>query len=67
VDGRTDLTVRSETYDRDLTDIFTIQSEVAQVVPRKLTATISPVEKKRMKQSRLRISKPTIGTCEQSN
>jgi adenylate cyclase len=32
VDGRTDLTVWSETYDGDLTDIFTIQSEVAQMI-----------------------------------
>jgi serine/threonine protein kinase/Tfp pilus assembly protein PilF len=46
VDARTDLTIWSETYDRDLTDIFTIQSEVAQMIARKLTATISPVQKK---------------------
>jgi serine/threonine protein kinase/Tfp pilus assembly protein PilF len=48
VDARTDLTIWSETYDRDLTDIFTIQSEVAQMIACKLTATISPVEKKRI-------------------
>jgi serine/threonine protein kinase/tetratricopeptide (TPR) repeat protein len=48
VDARTDLTIWSETYDRDLKDIFTIQSEVAQMIARKLTATMSPVEKKRI-------------------
>ena len=48
VDARTDLTIWSESYDRDLTDIFTIQSEVAQTIANKLTATISPEEKKRI-------------------
>src|ERR1700730_18145081 len=40
VDARTDLTIWSETYDRDLKDIFTIQSEVAQMIARELTATM---------------------------
>ncbi len=48
VDARKDLTIWSETYDRDVSDIFTIQSEVAQMIARKLTATISPLEKKRI-------------------
>jgi serine/threonine protein kinase/Flp pilus assembly protein TadD len=48
VDARTDVTIWSETYDRDLKDIFTIQSEVAQMIARKLTATMLPVEKKRI-------------------
>jgi hypothetical protein len=33
-------------YDRDLTDIFAIQIEVAQAIASKLTATLSPEEKK---------------------
>ena len=48
VDARADLTIWSETYDRDLSDIFTIQSEIAQMVACKLAATISPSEKKRI-------------------
>jgi tetratricopeptide (TPR) repeat protein len=36
----------SESYDRDLIDIFAIQSEVAQTIASKLTATLSPEEKK---------------------
>jgi TolB-like protein len=48
VDARTDQTIWSESYDRDLTDIFTIQSDVAQTVASKLTATLSPEEKKRI-------------------
>ena len=46
VDARNDHTVWADSYDRDLTDIFTIQSEVAQTIARKLTATLSPEEKK---------------------
>ena len=48
VDARTDRTIWSESYDRDLTDIFTIQSEVAQTIASELTATLSPEEKKRI-------------------
>jgi serine/threonine protein kinase/predicted Zn-dependent protease len=53
VDAGTDHTVWSEIYDRDLTDIFTIQSEVAQIIASKLTVTLSPAEKRRIE------SKPT--------
>jgi tetratricopeptide (TPR) repeat protein len=34
----------------DLTDIFAIQSEIAQTIARKLSATLSPEEKKRIEQ-----------------
>jgi len=46
VDARTDQTIWSESYDRDLTDIFAIQSEVAETIAHKLAATLSPEEKK---------------------
>ena len=46
VDARTDQTIWSESYDRDLTDIFAIQSEVAETIARKLTATLSSDEKR---------------------
>ena len=46
VDAQTDQTLWSDSYDRDLTDIFAIQSEVAQTIARKLTATLSADEKK---------------------
>ena len=48
VDARNDNTIWADSYDRDLTDIFTIQSEVAQIIATKLTATLSPEEKKRI-------------------
>ena len=50
IDARSDNTVWADSYDRDLTDIFTIQSEVAQTIARKLTATLSPEEKKVIEQ-----------------
>jgi serine/threonine protein kinase len=48
VDARTDKTLWSDSYDRDLTDIFAIQSEIAQAVASKLSAHLSPEEKKRI-------------------
>ena len=48
VDARTDKALWSERYDRDLTDIFAIQSEIARAVASKLRARLSPEEKKRI-------------------
>src|SRR5260221_3681660 len=48
VNARTDKALWSESYDRDLTDIFAIQSEVAQTIALMLTARLSPEEKKRI-------------------
>jgi TolB-like protein len=45
VDARTDQTLWSDSFDRDLTDIFAIQSEIAQTVVAKLSARMSPEEK----------------------
>ena len=46
VDARNDNTIWADSYDRDLTDIFAIQSEVAQTIASKLSATLSAAEKK---------------------
>src|SRR5260221_54462 len=46
VDARNDNTIWADSYDRDLTDIFAIQTEVAQTIASKLAATLSPEEKK---------------------
>jgi non-specific serine/threonine protein kinase len=48
VDAGTDSTIWSENYDRDLTNIFAIQSEIARTIASKLTATLSPEEKMRI-------------------
>ena len=48
VDARNDNTIWADSYDRDLTDIFAIQSEVAQTIASRLTATLSPEERKRI-------------------
>lgn len=50
VDARNDNTIWADSYDRDLNDIFAIQSEVAQTIANKLTATLSPEEKKRIEE-----------------
>jgi serine/threonine protein kinase/tetratricopeptide (TPR) repeat protein len=45
IDTRTDTHVWAEEYDRDLNDIFVIQSEVAQKVAEQLHAKVSSAEK----------------------
>jgi adenylate cyclase len=50
VDARTDKALWSDTYDRSLTDIFAIQSDVAQKVAGKLTAQLSPKERKEIRE-----------------
>jgi eukaryotic-like serine/threonine-protein kinase len=50
IDARTDQTLWSESYQRDLTDIFAIQSEIAQSVAAKLSAQLSPEEQKSIEQ-----------------
>ena len=45
IDARTDTHVWAEQYDRDLRDVFAIQSEIAQKVAEQLHAKISSAEK----------------------
>ena len=46
IDARQDKTIWADSFDQDLTDIFAIQSEVAQTIATKLAATLSPEEKR---------------------
>ena len=50
VEARNDSTTWADSYDRDLTDIFAIQSEIAKTIAGKLTATLSPSEQKLIEQ-----------------
>ena len=45
IDARTDTHLWGETYDRDLSDVFAIQTEIAEQIARQLQAKISPQEK----------------------
>ncbi|PYJ49089.1 MAG: hypothetical protein DME85_00875, partial [Verrucomicrobia bacterium] len=45
IDARTDTHIWAEQYDRDLNDLFAIQSEIAQKVAQQLHAKISAAEK----------------------
>jgi serine/threonine protein kinase/tetratricopeptide (TPR) repeat protein len=45
IDARTDSHIWAEEYDRDLKDIFTIQSEIAQKVAERFHINISPTER----------------------
>jgi TolB-like protein len=50
VEAVNDNTIWADSYDRDLTDIFAIQSEIAQTIAAKLTATLSESEQKLIEQ-----------------
>jgi serine/threonine protein kinase/Tfp pilus assembly protein PilF len=50
IDARTDAHLWAHTYDRDLTDIFAIQSEIAKTIAGQLQAKLSPNEKKIIEQ-----------------
>jgi serine/threonine protein kinase/Tfp pilus assembly protein PilF len=50
IDGRTDSQLWAERYDRDVADVFAIESEVAGKIVAQLQAQISPVEKAAMEQ-----------------
>jgi serine/threonine-protein kinase len=45
VDARTDRHLWAQTYDRDLADVFAIQSEIAKTIADQLQAKLSPNEK----------------------
>jgi TolB-like protein/class 3 adenylate cyclase/Flp pilus assembly protein TadD len=45
IDARTDAHVWGNTYDRELADVFAIQSEIAQAIAQQLQARLSPIEK----------------------
>src|SRR5678815_404226 len=45
VDARNDAHLWAQTYDRDLADVFAIQSEIAKAIADQLQAKLSPNEK----------------------
>jgi tetratricopeptide (TPR) repeat protein len=51
IDARTDAHLWAQTYDRDLADVFAIQSEIAQAIADQLQAKLSPNEKQAIEQS----------------
>src|SRR5712675_1149724 len=50
IDARNDAHLWAQTYDRDLADVFAIQSEIAKAIADQLQAKLSPNEKKAIEQ-----------------
>jgi TolB-like protein/Tfp pilus assembly protein PilF len=50
IDARSDAHLWGQTYDRDLADVFAIQSEIAKAIADQLQAKLSPNEKKAIEQ-----------------
>jgi serine/threonine protein kinase/tetratricopeptide (TPR) repeat protein len=51
VDARTDRHLWAQTYDRDLADVFAIQSEIAKTIAEQLQAKLSPREENAIERS----------------
>jgi serine/threonine protein kinase/Tfp pilus assembly protein PilF len=51
IDARTDWHLWGQTYDRELADVFAIQSEIATAIARELQASLSPREKTAIEQA----------------
>ena len=49
IDARTDQHLWAQTYDRELADVFAIQTDLARKIAKELRAKLSPIEKERMK------------------
>ena len=49
IDAKTDAHLWAQTYDRELSDIFAVQSDVAEQIAAALKATIKPAEEQRIK------------------
>jgi TolB-like protein/Tfp pilus assembly protein PilF len=50
IDARNDAHLWAQTYDRDLADVFAIQSEIAKAIADQLQAKLSPAEKNAVEQ-----------------
>ena len=50
IDARNDAHLWAQTYDRDLADVFAIQSEIANAIAGQLQAKLSPAEKSAIEQ-----------------
>ena len=50
IDARNDAHLWAQTYDRDLADVFAIQSEIARAIADQLQAKLSPAEKNAIEQ-----------------
>jgi TolB-like protein/class 3 adenylate cyclase/Flp pilus assembly protein TadD len=50
IDARNDTHLWAQTYDRDLADVFAIQSEIAKAIADQLQARLSPAEKNAIEQ-----------------
>jgi TolB-like protein len=48
IDGATDLHLWSNSYERELTDVITLQNEVAQAIAREIRAELTPEEETRL-------------------
>ncbi len=66
IDTRTDTHSWAQTYDRDVADLFAVQSDIAQAIVGQLRAKISPAEKRAIEQRQLVTSPLLTSTSAQT-
>src|SRR5262249_5190760 len=52
IDAHNDIHIWAEKYERDLADVFSIQSEIAESIADRLRAKLSPQEKSAIRENR---------------
>src|SRR2546423_44658 len=67
IDATTDEHLWASDYDRDLTDVFAIQTDLAQKISEALQAKLSPVEKSRMERRPTENGEAYLGFVEAHN
>jgi TolB-like protein len=67
IDARNDTHVWVEKYDRELADVFAIQSEIAQKIADQLQPSCRRKRKRPSRSGRRKILPPTTSTCVQKN
>ncbi len=63
INADTDEHMWAEDYDRDLTDVFAIQTDLAQQIVRELQAKLSPTEKAQIERKPLKTARPISLLC----
>ena len=61
--GATDSHVWAETYDRKLTDIFAVESEIAETIAHSLQAKLTPANSRQLRRNQPRTRRPTRRIC----
>ncbi|MBA2271430.1 MAG: hypothetical protein H0W20_12680 [Chthoniobacterales bacterium] len=67
IDARTDAHLWAQTYDRDLADLFAIQSDIARSIAEQLRANLRLKKKPVSRPNQPKLRRPTSSTCRRTS